>query len=101
MTRSSSNMNDAQRSILARMAATRAELVATSHVSSVVSKSTAVARNRSPQKGPIFLQSPYAGLLAALLVGTAVLGPRRTIGTAVRMGLMPWITSSIRNLAGR
>lgn len=101
MTRSSGNTVTAQRSILARMAATRAELVATSHVSGVVSNSTSAARNRSPREGPVFLQSPYAGLLAGLLVGVVVLGPRRTIGTAVRIGLMPWITYSIKNLSRR
>jgi hypothetical protein len=101
MTRSSGSINHAQRSILARMAATRAELVATSHVSTVVSRSTSVARNRSIQQAPIFLQSPYAGVLAGLLVGSVILGPRHIIGTAVRVGLMPWITYTIKNLSRR
>jgi hypothetical protein len=82
--------------ILARMAATRAELVAGGHVSRHVLGSRQPQASASIDAGPIFLQSPYAQLLAAFLVVSTILGPRHTAVTALRAALIPWMTRTIR-----
>jgi hypothetical protein len=93
--------NPSQATILARMAATRAELIAANHVNTLIASSRRSVRAPAIQEGPLFLQSPYAGLIAAALVVSAVVGPAHLIRTAARRGLTPWIASTARSLIGR
>ncbi|MDB5789824.1 hypothetical protein [Caballeronia mineralivorans] len=91
---------EAQAVVLARMAATRAELVATSHLPKIGGGANRTARHVSPNAGPVFLRSPNAALLAVLLVGSVIIGPRRILVTSFRACLTAWITRTVRALAG-
>ncbi|SAK56823.1 hypothetical protein AWB76_02360 [Caballeronia temeraria] len=78
----------AQEAVLARMAESRAELIAARIASEPVSVSrvprTLPATTRA---APWFLRTPNAELVALALVGVAILGLRRTVQTAVGAGL--------------
>lgn len=87
-----------QATLLARMAATRAELVAANHVSALVASARRGIRAPVIQTGPIFLQTPYAGLIAAALVVSVILGPTHLVKIAARRGLTPWIARTLRTL---
>lgn len=91
----------AQREILARMAATRAELVASNHVTSLVGRPRRQVVPIDIQQGPVFLQTPYAGLISAGLIVGTVLGPGQLVRTAARRGLLPWIASTVKGLLTR
>ena len=78
-----------QEMILARMAESRAELIA-AHALDEPVRIARVPRARPPASAntaPWFLRSPNAELLALALVGVAILGLRRTVQTAVGAGL--------------
>jgi hypothetical protein len=81
--------------LLARMAATRSELTASSKVMQPVLGATRSRVIASAGAGPLFLRSPYAELLAALLIGSTILGPRNMAATALRAALIPWIRRTI------
>jgi len=88
---------DAQSIVLARMAETRAEFLATS-------KELAPARTPRGSRvatdvGAWLLRTPNAALIAALLVGLVVLGPKRAIRTALQAGLSTWTTRTVAALA--
>jgi hypothetical protein len=88
-----------RKAIIARMAATRAELKASNHVALVKSQT----KRRSPQAGrtqtgPILLQSPFAELIAGTLILSVILGPRYLVRLAVGRVLTPWVTNSVREL---
>jgi hypothetical protein len=87
--------------ILARMAATRAELIAANHVSSMVSDARRGSLPSTAKEGPLILQSPYAGLIAASLVVSVILGPMHLVRLAARRGLAPWIAYTARSLLRR
>ncbi|GJH17536.1 hypothetical protein CBA19CS22_13360 [Caballeronia novacaledonica] len=83
---------EAQGAVLARMAESRAELIATH----VAGKPVRVARaTRGPSRtllagtrtAPWYLRTPNAGLIALALVSIAMLGLRRAAQTAVGAGL--------------
>ncbi len=93
--------NPSQREILARMAATRAELVASNHVTSLVGKPRRQVLPTDIQQGPVFLQTPYAGLIAAGLIVGTVLGPGQLVRAAARRGLVPWIVGTVQGLLSR
>lgn len=93
--------NPSQSTLLARMAATRAELVAANHVNALVAGARRGVRSPVAQEGPLFLQSPYAALISAALVVSVILGPRHLIKTVARRGLTPWIISTFRKLSDR
>lgn len=93
--------NLSQTQILARMAATRAELIADAHASSMIATARRGTQSSEFQRGPIILQSPYAGLIAAALVVSVILGPAHLIKTAARRGLTPWIISTFRKFSER
>ena len=95
------DINPSQAPILARMAATRAELIAANHVNALVAGARRGVQSPMVQEGPLILQSPYAGLIAAALVVSVILGPTHLITTAARRGLTPWIISTFRKLSGR
>jgi hypothetical protein len=75
--------------MLARMATTRAQLIAGEHVSRHVLGARQTQASASGDSGPIFLRSPYAELIAALLVVSTILGPRYMATTALRAALIP------------
>jgi hypothetical protein len=91
---------EAQATVLARMAATRAELVSASQRSKIGAGPSRIARHVSPDAGPVFLRTPNAALLAMLLVGSIIIGPRQILVTTFRAGLAAWITRTVRALAG-
>jgi len=99
MTGNRSNLSQA--AILARMAATRAELLAANHVTALVARARRGTSSVNVQQGPIFLQTPYAGLIAAALVASALLGPRQLVRAAARQGLLPWMVSSTKAILNR
>ncbi|MDR5784463.1 hypothetical protein QCE63_34175 [Caballeronia sp. LZ065] len=79
----------AQDMILARMAETRAELVA-AHALEEPVRVARMPRTRtltSTNAAPWFLRTPNAELIALALIGVAILGLRRTVQTAVSAGL--------------
>ena len=86
---------EAQTPVLARMAATRAELVSTSQLAKSAVGENRTARQISPNVGPIFLRTPNAALLALMLVGAVVIGPRQIlVASTFRAGLTAWITKT-------
>ncbi|WP_245253625.1 hypothetical protein [Paraburkholderia sp. LEh10] len=44
--------------------------------------------------------APNVMLLAAMLVGSLVIGPRKVAGVVVRNGLVAWIATRVRRIAG-
>ena len=91
---------EAQGVVLARMATTRAELVSTSQLSKIDAGPKRTARHVSMDAGPVFLRTPNAALLAIVLVGSVIIGPRQILVTSFRAGLTAWITRTVRALAG-
>jgi hypothetical protein len=87
--------------ILARMAATRAELLTGNRATAPVSNSNRRSLLPPMQQGPLFLQTPYAGLIAAALIVATVLGPGHLVRVLVKRGLLPWITSTTRTVLNR
>ncbi|KAK48354.1 hypothetical protein BG58_34085 [Caballeronia jiangsuensis] len=81
---------EAQGAVLARMAESRAELIA-AHIADEplrVTRVTRVPRTLpATRPAPWFLRTPNAELIALALVGIAILGVRRTVQTAVGAGL--------------
>jgi hypothetical protein len=90
---------DAQAVVLARMAATRAELASTRQLSKLPGGARPATDCVSRTAGPVFLRSPTAALLAVMLVGSIVIGPRKIVTTFFRAGLTAWITRTVRALA--
>ncbi|SAL66614.1 hypothetical protein AWB69_07544 [Caballeronia udeis] len=92
---------EAQAAVLARMAATRAELSSASRLSKVGAGENRIAGPVSRDAGPVLLRTPNAALIALFLVGSVILGPRQILVTSFRAGLAAWITRTVRDLAGR
>jgi hypothetical protein len=82
---------EAQAVVLARMAATRAQLVSTSQPSKIGAGVNRAARHVSPDAGPVLLCTPNAALLAIVLVGSVI---------SFRAVLTAWITRTVRAIAG-
>jgi hypothetical protein len=82
---------EAQAVVLARMAATRAQLVSTSQLSKIGAGVNRAARHVSPDAGPVLLCTPNAALLAIVLVGSVI---------SFRAVLTAWITRTVRAIAG-
>jgi hypothetical protein len=91
---------EAQATVLARMAATRAELVSASQLAKIGAGPSRKERHASPDAGPVFLRTPNAALLAIVLVGSIIIGPRQILVISFRAGLTAWITRTMRALAG-
>ena len=96
MNRRTRKHKEAQTAALARMAATRAELVSTSQLAKNAAGANRTARQISPNVGTIFLRTPNAALLALMLVGAVVIGPRQILVSSLRAGLTAWITKTAR-----
>jgi hypothetical protein len=96
------NHESSRKAIIARMAATRAELKASNHVVLVKSKiTTPPSMAARAQAGPLFLQSPFAEILAGSMVLSVIFGPSFLVRLAVGQVLTPWVTNSVRNLLSR
>lgn len=78
---------EAQEAMLARMAESRAELIAAYEAEAPLRITRAPRVRPATNAAPWFLRSPNAELIALALVGVAVLGLRRTVQTAVGAGL--------------
>ncbi|WP_233849642.1 hypothetical protein [Paraburkholderia sp. HD33-4] len=74
----------AESAVLERMAVSRANLV------------TARVTAHLQQTGG----KPTVTLLAALLVGSLVMGPRKIVGVVVRNAFVAWIAKTVRRIAG-
>ncbi|MDQ7977279.1 hypothetical protein QYH69_08465 [Paraburkholderia sp. SARCC-3016] len=93
--------DDASRIALrARMAESRAELLAARDA----------AKLAEARRQPVFtvsnaralaVSAPHVTLVAAILAGALVLGPRRIATVVVRNGLIGWIAKTVRRMAGR
>ena len=94
-------INSGQAAILARMSETRAELLAANHATTQVSKAPRRSLPTTTKQGPLCLQTPYAGLIAAALVAGTVLGPAYVVHVAVRRGLLPGLAGTTRTLLNR
>ncbi|QTD88439.1 hypothetical protein [Burkholderia anthina] len=92
---------ESQRSVLlARMAATRAELSASNHVLELTRQPSARDRGGHPVvKLPALGGATGVAIaIAVTLAGLAVLGPRRLVTTAVRAGLAAMIGRMTRDI---
>jgi hypothetical protein len=92
---------EAQAIVLARMAATRTALVSTSQLPEIGTDLARTARRPSIDAGPVFLRTPNAALLALVLVGLVVIGPRQILVISFRAGLTTWISKTVRALTDR
>jgi hypothetical protein len=90
---------EAQAVVLARMAATRAELVSASQLLKIAAGANRTARHILPDAGPVFLRTPNAALLTIVLVSSVIIGPRQILVTSFRAYLTAWITRTVRALA--
>ncbi|MCA8090378.1 hypothetical protein LGM65_05675 [Burkholderia anthina] len=90
---------ESQRSVLlARMAATRAELSASNHVLELTRQPSARDRGSHPVVKLPALGGSTGVAIAVALAGLAVLGPRRLVTTAVRAGLVAMIGRMTRDI---
>ncbi|MBM2766594.1 hypothetical protein [Burkholderia anthina] len=90
---------ESQRSVLlARMAATRAELSASNHVLELTRQPSARDRGGHPVVKLPALGGATGVAIAVALAGLAVLGPRRLVATAVRAGLAAMIGRMTRDI---
>jgi hypothetical protein len=92
---------DAQAAVLARMDAARVELLAVTRALRVLSSARASEKYRVTGIARTVLQTPNAALIAALLVSSIVIGPRRLVVTAIRAALTAWITRTVSTFASR
>lgn len=87
--------------ILTRMATTRAKLLAARSASfSALDGRRANALTPSNVVAA-FARAPNVTLLAAIVLGSLIVGPRRIALVVVRSGLTGWIASTVRKLTGR
>ncbi|GAB2909485.1 hypothetical protein GCM10027093_54490 [Paraburkholderia jirisanensis] len=87
--------------VLARMAVSRADLLAAREAAAA--KAGAPRRSSfAPANLPALVSTaPNVTLLAAILLGSLILGPRRIASLVVRNGLTAWIARTVRRVAGR
>jgi hypothetical protein len=93
--------DDASRAALrARMAASRAELLAAHDAAKLAELRRKPVFTASAMR-ELAVSAPHVTLAAAILAGTLLLGPRRIATVVVRNGLTGWIGKTVRRLAGR
>jgi len=86
--------------VLARMETTRAALVSASELSKTGVGERRIARPVSQDGVPMILRTPNAALLALILVGSVIIGPRQILVISFRAGLTAWVARTVRALAG-
>ena len=88
----------AESDVRERMAVSRAHLVAAQEAARL---RPAASRPSFPMRARELVSvAPNVTLLAAVLVGSLVIGPRRIAGVVVRNGLLAWIAKTVRRIAG-
>jgi hypothetical protein len=93
--------DDASRTALrARMAASRAELLAAHDAAKLADARRKPVFTMSTMR-ELAVSAPHVTLAAAILAGALVLGPRRIATVVVRNGLTGWIAKMVRRMAGR
>ncbi|MBB5459555.1 hypothetical protein [Paraburkholderia sp. Cpub6] len=81
--------------ILERMGASRAALVAANQTAALPAV-RAASRSSAGNVLASLAEAPHVALLLALVIGGVVLGPRRTLSIAGRSGLAAWIARNVR-----
>ena len=89
---------DAESSVRERMAVSRANLAEVREAARMRSGSSPSLTKHARE---IVSVAPNVTLLAALLIGLLVIGPRTIVSIVVRNGLAAWIAKNIRRVAGR
>lgn len=87
-------------SVLDRMAASRAQLLA----AQLALKRQEARRKPSlvPTQLPgLIATAPNVSLLIAVALGALIIGPRKIASVVVRNGLTAWIAKAVRRLVGR
>jgi hypothetical protein len=90
--------DNAQGTVIARLATSRAELIGANQKLRLERRSPVPV---TKDVGPLILRTPNAALIAALMVGAVVIGPRRLLGTAIRTALGAWISRTVGTIADR
>lgn len=88
----------AESDVRARMAVSRANLVAAREAARLLpgaGRPSLTLRVRE-----LVSTAPNVTLLAAVLVGSLVIGPRRIVGVVVRNGLVAWLAKTVRRVVG-
>jgi hypothetical protein len=88
----------AESDVRARMAVSRANLVAAREAARLVPGASMPSLTMRARE--LVSTAPNVTLLAAVLVGSLVIGPRRIVGVVVRNGLVAWIAKTVRRVAG-
>lgn len=94
---------ESEAAILARMQASRVELLSANTLVDVASATRSRAGARLPVGNIVtaLAETPRVALLLAFCVGTVVLGPKRTLRIAGRSGVTAWVASSAKKFAQR
>ncbi|WP_254209549.1 hypothetical protein [Burkholderia multivorans] len=90
-----------RRALLARMAATRAELSASNHVVGMTGRISGGSSARHALMRLPSLGGSTGAAIAVVLAGFAVLGPRRLLATIVRAGLISLIGRMARDVVAK
>lgn len=89
-----------RRALLARMAATRAELSASNHVIEMTGRISGGNAGHASMRLPS-VGGASGAAIAVVLAGFAVLGPRRLLTTIVRAGLVSLIGRIARDVVAK
>jgi hypothetical protein len=92
---------DAEAAVLARMDAARTRLLSDTRALRVRASARASDGYRVTGIARTVVQTPNAALIAALLIGSIVIGPRRLLGIAIRTAVTAWVTGTVSAFAGR
>ncbi|MBP0588387.1 hypothetical protein J8I87_01380 [Paraburkholderia sp. LEh10] len=84
--------------VLERMAVSRANFLAAREAARV--DETGQPSSLPMRVRDLVSTAPNVMLLAAMLVGSLVIGPRKVAGVVVRNGLVAWIATRVRRIAG-
>jgi hypothetical protein len=90
--------DEAQGTVIARLSTSRAELIAANQKLRLTGISPTPVTS---DLVPFILRTPNAALIAALVVGAVVIGPRRLLGTTLRTALSAWISRTVGTIASR
>jgi hypothetical protein len=100
----SENPKDRRARVLSRLALTRADFVAQANIQRAP-QSPSLTHSALPAVrqsiGVTLLTSPNAEIVAALLVGSVIFGPRRLIAIAAMPILRFWLTRTIRSFSAK
>ena len=92
---------DAQAAVLARMDAARIEFLSGARALQVPASARTSAKYRVTGIARTVLQTSTTALIAALVAGSVVIGPRRLFGIAIRAALTARVTRTVRPVTDR